>query len=567
MRPALALACVALAACTPLPATQVVVVLGADAELRERASVVHVTVWSQEGEVVLDHERELSAADAQLARVPVIPRDRDASRHFTVRAELLDAARDELARLEATLRFRENALTEARLTFEQACAGVACGEGRTCVDGTCVGACFESLALDEVGRARPRCGSCERCVAADCEPVADGEGCGCEGDVCASGRCVVARPVPSVVAGSAHTCAVVGNAGRDALDIYCWGSNESGQLGIETPDAPPRSPSPVVSYTPTTTWLAQLAGGGSTTCAVIGGSFHRVCWGSNNFGQLGDGTTDGAPVPRSVDEPAVGVLSGKSHFCGRTSAGEIWCWGYNARGQLGRGVESPRGTTPERVGDRSDWRSIEAEGLHSCGIRNDGTLWCWGYNDSGELGVGDRLNRTTPARVGCEPTQSDVCFEDWTTVSTGEYHTCGIRREGTLWCWGGHGNGQLGIGGGTSQATEPRAVIADTAWDAVVAGFRNTCAIRSDGALFCWGAGTEGQNGDGARERRSVPVEVAAPPAGERWERVDVGEQHACATRSDGSLYCWGANAEGQLGLGFVSETGVPVPRRVCFPL
>jgi alpha-tubulin suppressor-like RCC1 family protein len=216
---------------------------------------------------------------------------------------------------------------------------------------------------------------------------------------------------------------------------------------------------------------------------------------------------------------------------------------------------------------------VDAAGLHSCGIDRTGKLWCWGYNDSGQLGVGDLADRPTPVRPGCEAGQAGACFEDWVSVSGGSYHTCGIRLDGSLWCWGGNANAQLGVGTtGTNERT-PLPVEASGRWSAVAAGHQHTCAIRKDGTLWCWGAGEYGQLGNGARERQNVPVAVLAPDSRSRFEQVLVsggagpdGGSHTCAVRNDRTLWCWGRNDHGQLGIGTRTEPGAASPRRVCLP-
>ncbi|MDQ3032839.1 MAG: hypothetical protein M3Y87_10505, partial [Myxococcota bacterium] len=363
------------------------------------------------------------------------------------------------------------------------------------------------------------------------------------------------------IAGSAHACAAT-----DGAIVSCWGANDAGQIGLGTIDEPPFVPVPTrVEDGDPASFIQALAGGADTTC-VLRGNSSWTCWGSHWFGQLGDGMTGVTGVPTTTTTGLELVdLSGASTYCGIARDGAIWCWGYNARGQLGRGVETHHEATPGRVGDRNDWRAIDADGLHTCAIRNDDTLWCWGYNDSGELGLGHSENRAVPERPGCAAGQSATCFDDWASVANGEFHTCALRRDGSLWCWGGNGNGQLGLGMIGTEESAPRRV-GESRWTLVEAGPRNTCAIAEDGSLWCWGPGSAGQIGDGARETRSVPSRVLDPPSGERWEGVAIGAQHTCGIRSDRSVWCWGANAEGQLGIGAATEGGAPTARRVCLP-
>jgi alpha-tubulin suppressor-like RCC1 family protein len=554
-----AAAALALHGCAPIPSTQVIVYLSADAELRARATRLEVSIVSQEGVEILARDKPLTGDEPQLARIPVVPRDGDASRFFVVRARLFDPADAVLGALEATLRFRPDELAEARFVLDEACAGATdCGDGRTCVSGSCVGGCFEATGLEPIERARPLCSACERCVGGGCEPLPDGTACGCPGESCVSGTCRVGRRMATLIAGESHTCAET-----EDQHVYCWGANDLGQLG-QGDVGPALSASPVEVAFENDSWVDVLAGGGTSTCILLG-SNAWICWGGNEWGQFGTGGIGVEDTPLRVTGPELVAWSGANHFCGVDRGGSLHCAGYNAWGQLGRGSPANEEPTIERAGDDSDWTSVEAEGLHSCAIRRDGSLWCWGYNDSGELGVGDTINRPMPERVGCAPGQ-DTCWDDWTRVANGYYHTCALRADGSLWCWGGGASGQLGLGGTTRDEVEPRHVEPGSRWSLVESGTTGTCAIRDDGSLWCWGPGIDGQNGDGTRERRAVPSEVVAPAAGDRWDTVDVGAAHACGIRNDRSLWCWGANGEGELGTGATSDQGSATPLRVCIP-
>ncbi|HMJ16082.1 MAG TPA: hypothetical protein VK524_31920 [Polyangiaceae bacterium] len=562
---ALWLVCPLIVTCQPVAATQVIVRFAVDSELRPSAARLRVRVTSHEGDVVLDREKSIDGRDSELARVPIVPRDEDASRSFGVQGELFDAQGQLLGVERAESRYIEHELGEILLVFDAACTDVGdCGEGRRCAAGACVGSCVAPVAR-AVTETPPRCQACERCRSGRCEPLPDGNECGCAGDRCEAGSCVVARPIQHATVASAHSCAVSPDAGA-----YCWGRNEKGQVGIVT-DVP-ATPVPTLVLELSNFWR-DIAAEGLTTCA-LGGDEVRHCWGDNWFGQYGSGELGvGSSEPVTSASPRLRELSaGGAHYCGLDAEGSTWCWGYNERGQLGRGSFSEREAEPARalVGVL---QLVDAGGLHSCGIDRTGKLWCWGYNDSGQLGVGDSTDRPTPVRPGCEPGQSDVCFDDWVSVSGGTYHTCGIRRDGSLWCWGGNANAQLGVGTTGTNERAPLRVKASAPWSAVAAGYQHTCAIRSDGTLLCWGAGEYGQLGNGARERQNVPVAVNAPDSRSRWEQVLVSgaagpasSGHTCAVRNDRTLWCWGRNESGQLGTGAFTEAGVAAPRRVCLP-
>jgi alpha-tubulin suppressor-like RCC1 family protein len=162
-----------------------------------------------------------------------------------------------------------------------------------------------------------------------------------------------------------------------------------------------------------------------------------------------------------------------------------------------------------------------------CGIRTDGTLWCWADDGSPEL-----------AATGA----------DYVDVASGEAHVCGLHADGTLACWGAGSKGQLGDGNGTDSAL-PRKVEGGGPFAAVVAGGDHTCAITADRSLWCWGDDSDGQVGDGAELGGAHPVPVRVGAASD-WLSVSAGPTHTCGVRAGGSLYCWGHNDDGELGDG-----------------
>ena len=210
-----------------------------------------------------------------------------------------------------------------------------------------------------------------------------------------------------------------------------------------------------------------------------------------------------------------------------------WGWGLNLHGEAGDGTWANR-SSPVQSGNGSTWASISAGANHTCAIRADGTAWCWGFNENGELGDGTDVSRNSPVQVAGGAT-------NWATVSAGGYHTCATRTDGTLWCWG--------LGGEQ---------VAGTEWETVSAGFRHTCATRADGTLWCWGDNTYGQVGDGTTTLRNSPVQVESGVT--NWATVGAGGRNTCATRTDGTLWCWGDNTYGQVGDGTTTRRTSPVP-------
>lgn len=234
------------------------------------------------------------------------------------------------------------------------------------------------------------------------------------------------------------------------------------------------------------------------------------------------------------------VSAGVDHTCGIRTDHSLWCWGYDI------------GDLPVQVDASPDWASVEAGYRYTCGLRTDHTLWCYGRNDFGQLGVGDREYRSTPTQVGTDA--------DWTGVSLGFSHTCATRLDHTLWCWGHNASGELGLGD-TLLRKVPTQVGDEAGWRNVATSgsFKAyTCATRTDHTLWCWGKNDVGQLGLGDRKQRVVPTQVGSETT---WDVATAGDVHTCATRLDNAIWCWGDNTEGQLGLG--DRTGRLTPTQV----
>ena len=259
----------------------------------------------------------------------------------------------------------------------------------------------------------------------------------------------------------------------------------------------------------------------------------------------------GAAVGGSTGPVWSVVKAGEIHTCGLRIDHTLWCWGNNDAGQLGVGDTSPR-SRPTQVGTGSDWAQLDvaADGDDTCAVRTSGTLWCWGWNGYGQLGLGDTQNRLIPTQVGTRA--------GWATVSLGQEHTCAIRIDHSLWCWGDNRLRQLGLGGASRHKLFPTRVgtPADSTWAQVGTGDFHTCATRLDHTLWCWGANLNGQLGLGGTSwREASPVQVGTDAD---WENIRPGSEYSCATRTDHTLWCWGMNWFGQLGLGDFVDRYIP---------
>lgn len=397
-----------------------------------------------------------------------------------------------------------------------------------------------------------------------------------------------------VAAGSTHTCGL-----RTDGSLWCWGQYGSGQLGDgRVGDGSDLHAQP----TPTRVLAAEgdEADHWQDWVDVATGEFHTCgrredgslwCWGSNVHGQLGNGDSGLSPQPVRVvadedgdDDPWndwVEVTAGGTHTCGRRDDDTLWCWGWREHGRLGDGIhEREQRRTPSRVLEEGqlpghpgwdDWVQASAGGSHTCGRLLDGTTWCWGHGNFGQLGDGNdgqEHHRTTPGRVlRNEEEGVSGGWDDWVTIVAASSHTCGQRRDGTLWCWGSHEDGKLGDG---DALEDRRSTPSEVMWSDgapgdplrdLALGTSHTCGILGDGTLWCWGAGTDGNLGDGFAADQSMPVRVVQAdedPGGAWWDdwvQVTAGRGHTCGLREDGTLWCWGQGEMGQRGDGTSGDT------------
>ena len=295
-------------------------------------------------------------------------------------------------------------------------------------------------------------------------------------------------------------------------------------------------------------WREVMAGYGET-CALQS-TADLWCWGNNGSGQLGNGTAKaGSSIGIPLQVPGVGWTSasvGEYHVVGVQLDGSLWTWGDNSSDQLGDPTAPSAGrASPGQVG-AAQWLAVSSGSLHSCAIAADRTLWCWGNNSNGQIGDG-----TT--RMHLDPTQA--IGNDWATVSAGLYHTCATKLDGSLWCWGDNSGGQLGLGTASPSISPAQVAVPAAVWIGVTAGQNHTCGLQADQSLWCWGSNGDGQLGIGSNVPSSVPTAVAP---GSGWSTASAGGAHTCAVAAAGTLWCWGRNGNGQLGVGGVAPRNSP---------
>jgi alpha-tubulin suppressor-like RCC1 family protein len=341
----------------------------------------------------------------------------------------------------------------------------------------------------------------------------------------------------AIAAGSSHSLALTGSR-----ELWAWGANWSGQLGVGTTD-----PSNIPVLLAGLSDVVNVTGGGEHTLAVRSDGTVWA-WGANWSGQLGDGTTDDrlSPVPVAGLTDVVAVAAGYEHSLALKSDGSVWTWGGNAHGQVGDGTSDDR-LTPIQVSGLTDAIAIAAGSSHSLALTSDGTAWAWGGNWSGQLGDGTYSEQWTPVPISG--------LSDVVALAGGGEHSLAATSDGSVWSWGANWSGQLGEEP-NGERTTPGLVSGLADIVALAAGAEFSLAVQSDGRVWSWGANWAGQLGDGTTQNRFTPAVV---PGLADIVAVAAGSSHSLALRQGGQVFSWGDNYEGQLGVGD-DGTEVPLP-------
>ena len=285
----------------------------------------------------------------------------------------------------------------------------------------------------------------------------------------------------------------------------------------------------------------------------IDGTGHLLCWGADHAGELGDGNSTDFEKPVQVmsgtwREVATGGIDPNQAFtCAIRDDGTLWCFGENFDGELGIGSTAVI-STPVQVG-ADPWQQVATgTDCNACAIRDDGSVWCWGSDTGtcgGSVGDGGAVDVLAPV---------EVASGSWLEVSVGYGESCAIRADHTLWCWGYGGYYDFG-NNDQSDLTLPTQIGTDTSWSHVSMGSRRGCGQRDDGSLWCWGANSAGEVGDGTTTI-VMSAEVIAP--GMTWSAVAVGDAYTCAIDAAGSLWCWGDPTYGVFGVDLSADATTP---------
>ena len=323
----------------------------------------------------------------------------------------------------------------------------------------------------------------------------------------------------AVSTGFFHSCALTDDGG-----VKCWGLNDSGQLGDGTTTSR-LTPGDVVGLSTGVTAISNSDY--RHMCALTDGGGVK-CWGANDSGQLGDGTTTNRSTPVDVIGLSSGVRAisaGKGHTCAVTTQGGVKCWGYEWD-LYGQDL-----TPQDNVGIQSGIQAVEAASSTTCVLTDGGGVKCWGVNDSGKLGDGTTTSRLTPVDVVGLSTGV-------TAISGGAVHMCALTEAGGVKCWGSNYSFQLGDGTTTNRLTPVDVVGLSTGVTAISVGRDHTCALMTGGGVKCWGNGGFGQLGDGTQTSRSTPVDVIGLSSGAT--AIDTGGYGSCAVMAGGGVKCWG---------------------------
>jgi hypothetical protein len=357
---------------------------------------------------------------------------------------------------------------------------------------------------------------------------------------CRNGACVPAPSgITSLTSNISHSCVSKGGA------VACWGVSYASTSTTIRHAA--------VSYAPLSSGVLTVSSGGLADYVIMQGGGLKS-WGLNQYGQLGNGSTLASDVPVDVSglsSNITRVAASLEFACARTAAGGVMCWGANDAGQLGSGTTTGSPNPINVVGLQSNVTAVATGDRHACALTTTGGVKCWGENVNGQLGNGSTTRSLVPVDV--------VGLSSVVRIAAGFRHTCAVKSSGTIACWGDNSLGQLGQGTQASSAV-PVTVSGITQAVAIALGGNHSCSLRSfGGGVKCWGDNDHGQLGQSTNVMLSsaVPVDVTNLATG--VVALSVGFDFGCALTSVGVVRCWGRGDQGQLGYGFGTDSFGPV--------
>ena len=432
--------------------------------------------------------------------------------------------------------------------------GVKCPSGQFCSQGQCGIVCLGGTSLcsgacvDE-SIDKNHCGNCTT----TCSGICSAGHCCSTGQVycgaCDSITNCTIKTGGALTAGFSHTCAI-----NSSGVLKCWGYGGSGELGNGN------ATSSKVPISPTLVGAPIFVGAGSShTCAIVAGG-KAFCWGYGFNGEIGDGlaTEQDSPTAVANISNVLRIDGGGEHTCAIVNGGSVMCWGGNVYGDVGDGTGTERDTpvsTSPAIGTAVEINA--GIGEHACAVLSTGGVQCWGEGDYGECGD-NAMNFQNLSPVDVK-TSSTTNLAGATHVVLGYTHSCAIVSNGDVYCWGDDTYGELGDGQTNAQSSVAiKATVVSGATALALGGdgftYGHTCAIVAGGAVKCWGSNDFGQLGDGT----TTSSTTAVTPISSGAIAIAAGSAHTCAMKSDFSVWCWGYNFDGQLGIGSTTDSHVP---------
>lgn len=284
---------------------------------------------------------------------------------------------------------------------------------------------------------------------------------------------------------------------------------------------------------------AKIDGGNRHVLLIkSNGTLWAMGW--NGEGQLGDNSllNRNTPIQVGLDNNWVAISAGQNFSLAIKNDGTLWAWGNNQNGQLGIGTTVNQ-IVPVQVGNDTNWSKINAsKNNFALAIKNDGTLWAWGRNDYGYLGLGNYSTPNIPTQVGTN--------NNWLAVSSGLNHSLALKSDNTLWAWGRNAYGELG-NNTTITSITPSQIGSENDWQYIDASYLSSKAIKFNGTLWCWGENSQGNLGDGTSTNKLIPTQIGIDS---NWSGIFSGHAHTLALKTNSEIYCWGTNNFGQLANG-----------------
>ncbi len=423
-------------------------------------------------------------------------------------------------------------------------------DGAAAADADAQCLCVSDEVCDSIPLATCQVGKCLNC---QCIVALAPEGSSCGTDkTCQSGTCL---PAPgkgpwakAIAAGGDTSCAI-----RPDSSVVCWGDNGSGQLGIgiNSKDYIETTPQAVVGLVA----VDGVALGSTHACALHDGG-KVSCWGDRFNGKTGNGDNGGkalAPEPAKGLTDALSIATGSETSFAVRKGATLWGWGSGTGDPFATGKYTASTLPTQVMGGVLGVQKACGGYYHTCALAiGTGKVTCWGRNPDGQIGngvIGDGNSAEPPTLVAGLPAVVDI--------ACGHYHTCAWDAAGKTWCWGKNLSSQLGQGGYSQGIATPVAVKNLTDTQQLSGGQGHSCAVRKTGAVVCWGDNEEGESG---QANFAKDVDLPSPiPLPAKVKAVACGTDHSCALLENGAVYCWGDGSDGQLGNGGKVDAEVPV--------